>query len=436
MNNNKELALATQNELAVASAVAAVTAEIKSCLQLAQMFKRDVDDSRIAILNTCKRPGFAPHVCYVKPIGKTRISGISIRGAEVAANYWKNIKTMVGVIYDDENKRIMNVCGMDLETNTSYSEQFTVEKIIERKFLKQGQEMAYDRLNSYGDKVYGIRPTTDEFDVKVAAQISKKLRNIILRLIPEDIKEEMIEVSNKAMTDQAAKDPKGESKKIADAFSQFNINPSDLKSYLGHDLSKCSPGELAELRTIHKTIKDGQAKWTDYLPVEQPEDPELNTGKNWETDETPDPEEEKKRKEAAKSAKKRAETKKPEKREELKKEEEIPSEDKKQDKEEPGEGEQKENEKKQDKEKETPQEKTAPGETEQAKDPAKPKRPKKEALIATIEEQLEEIPPGLIRREVERHCFIQEKCLDLPSLWQSFKVEILEGISEELERRI
>lgn len=436
MNNNKELAAATKNETAVASASAMAIAEIRSCLQLAKMYPRDIDDARINILNTCKRPGFAPHVCYSKPIGKKKIKGISIRGAEVAANNWSNIKSMSGIVYDDDEKRIINVVSMDLQTNTSYSSQVIVDKIVERKSPKQGQIIVYERLNSYGEKVYGVEPTKDEFEVKVAAQVSKQIRNNILRLIPEDIKEEMINTANKTMQNQAAEDPKGEAKKIADAFAELSVTPSDLKNYLGHPLSKASPAQIVELRVIFKTIKDGQSTWNDYLSTEESEDkePEFKP-ESWENDETPEPEEKKKDTAAPPKEKVKEETKTTS--------EPDQKEDEKEKKQEPKKQANKCDEHGSYVEDECPDCNAAdpgkpetPEENEEKTEPEKPKRPRKEKLIVAIEEQLDEIPPGLIRREIERHCNIQEKSLDNPKLWTSFKVAILEDITEELEKRI
>lgn len=266
MESNNELALATKNEVAIASASAMAIAEIRTAMQLAKMYPRDNNQARINILDTCRRPGFAPHLCYGKPIGGRIIPGISIRGAEVAANYWGNIKSMSGIVYDDEKKRIVNIVSMDLQTNTSYSSQVVVDKIIERKYLKKGQIKLYERENSEGKTVYGVTPTTDEFEVKVAAQISKQIRNNILRLIPEDIKEEMVIAANKTMADKAAEDPFGEVKKIVDCFATLRVMPIDLHAFLGHDVGKCSPAQVAELRVMYKSIKDGEAVWSDYLP--------------------------------------------------------------------------------------------------------------------------------------------------------------------------
>lgn len=269
-NGNKEM-MVSQNEVATSSVQAAVTAEIQSGLVIAKRFPRDEDNSRALILRTCKRPRFAACVEYSKPIGGKRITGVSIRAAEVAGNSWGNLKTMVSILFDDEGqgntpgRRIINISAMDLQTNTSWSTQAVIEKTVERSTVKRGQKVYGNRVNSYGKTTYIVKPTADEFEVKVAATTSKLLRNNILRLIPEDIKEEMVETARETIADKAAKDPDGERKKIIDAFSSLNIMPTDLKEYLGKDPAKLSPAEIVDLGAIWKTIKDGQANWSDYI---------------------------------------------------------------------------------------------------------------------------------------------------------------------------
>jgi hypothetical protein len=43
------------------------------------------------------------------------------------------------------------------------------------------------------------------------------------------------------------------------------VHPSDLKSYLGHDLGTCSPAELDQLRGLYAAIKGGDVRWQDAL---------------------------------------------------------------------------------------------------------------------------------------------------------------------------
>ncbi len=55
------------------------------------------------------------------------------------------------------------------------------------------------------------------------------------------------------------------SKKLASAFSALGVSPGELKKFLGHELSSCSPSELADLRKVYASIKEGEASWAEHL---------------------------------------------------------------------------------------------------------------------------------------------------------------------------
>jgi hypothetical protein len=65
--------------------------------------------------------------------------------------------------------------------------------------------------------------------------------------------------------DDAARDPDGERKKIADAFAEIHVKASDLVEYLGHSLDSCSPAELVQLRGLFGAIRDGEATWATVM---------------------------------------------------------------------------------------------------------------------------------------------------------------------------
>ena len=132
--------------------------------------------------------------------------------------------------------------------------------------------MLSERINSYGDKVYLVKATEDEIMTKQAAAVSKALRNEGLRLIPQDIIEEAIERARETVKKRDKADPDAARKKLADAFASLRIMPADLEKYLGHPLGQTSPAELQDLRSIYQTIKDGEAKWSDYVATGKDED--------------------------------------------------------------------------------------------------------------------------------------------------------------------
>lgn len=266
---NTPSAIAYADPAAVAAAEAA-KARIQAAYIMAMQKKRSYDQSRIKILEACSRPAFAEKVEYSKPVGGGKpIVGPSIRFAELALREWGNISYESQVVYDDDITRRISVAITDLETNTTFSASIQLNKTVERK-KTDGREVVGERINSYGDKVYIVKATEDEIMNKQAAAISKTLRNEGLRLIPQDIVEEAIEKARETVKKRDKADPDAARKKLADAFAALRIMPTDLEAHLGHPLSQTSPVELQELRSIYQTIKDGEAKWGDY--VAKPED--------------------------------------------------------------------------------------------------------------------------------------------------------------------
>jgi hypothetical protein len=203
-------------------------------------------------------------VQYSKPVGRSSIVGPSIRFAELALREWGNILYENQVVYDDEMTRRIQVTIIDLETNATFGAAVQIAKTVERK-SKSGRDVVTERINSQGETVYIVRATDDEITNKQAAMISKTLRNEGLRLIPQEIIEEAIEVSQKTMQSQDAQDPDAARKKVIGLFNSLGVQPKDLEEYLRHPLSQCVPSELQDLRSIYSSIRDGEAKWIDYV---------------------------------------------------------------------------------------------------------------------------------------------------------------------------
>lgn len=262
-NGNKQLQAANGTELAAAASAAMAKAEIESAYIMALKKPRNWADVRSKIIAACERPVFAEKAEYAKPMGKDKISGPSIRFAETVIQAAGNIKTSATVIYDDENLRKVHVQVIDLENNISYGKEITLNKTVERSYLKQGQEPIATRLNSYGRMVYIVPATEDELLVKQAAQESKIIRTCGLRMIPQDIVEEAMEVAR--ATCKKNIDPKAELNKILDAFSKLGVKPSDIASYLKKPIEQIVGADIDDLRQIYTALKDGDARWADFL---------------------------------------------------------------------------------------------------------------------------------------------------------------------------
>lgn len=258
-----ELVKPTTNERELSTVAAAENARaiIAASFHMALTHPRDTNQARVEMLESCTRPRFAESALYSKPVGGRKITGLSIRAAEELIRLWGNIRVSTNVIYDDLDKRVLNICVMDLQTNSAYSQEVTLQKTVERKKLKDGQVAISERVNSYGEVVYLVHATEDDFLNKQGSAISKVIRNYGLRLIPPDIKEEVIEQIQKTLTGNIEANRADEIKKITDAFYTLGVMPEALGKYLDQDLGSLSPQQIIDLRGTYTRIKEGDITW-------------------------------------------------------------------------------------------------------------------------------------------------------------------------------
>ncbi len=267
-----------RGELAVAAMAAKAKAEIESRFVIAKhpANRRNVDLARTTILSSCKREAFARGAIYRKPVGGEKtVDGFSIRFAEEAIKAMGNISSDTMTIYEDEDRRIIHITVTDLESNTTYGDEVSISKTVERRKLKEGQVALSQRRNSYGDIVFLVPATDDDLLNKINAAKSKVLRNSGLRLVPQDILEEAWDAIVETMQNGGS-DPQKEKKRVVDAFMSLNINPGELERYLKHSLDTISPKELNELRNIYTAIKDEETTWGAVMETAAPKKPAKN----------------------------------------------------------------------------------------------------------------------------------------------------------------
>lgn len=251
-------------ETAATAVAAQAEAAVKARYWLAIQRPRDWEDVRVRLEKECHRPGFADSAWYRKPIGQG-VEGFSIRFAEAALRCMTNCYPETLVVFEDDRKRIIQVGVTDLESNLTYTSQIVINKTVERRQLKDGQQPISQRVNSTGQTVYLVEATEDDLLNKQNALISKALRTNALRLMPGDILDRCENLILKTRQDKAAQDPDAQKRALVDAFHAQGITPADLMAYLGHSLDRVQPAELVELRSVYTAIKDGETKWDDVM---------------------------------------------------------------------------------------------------------------------------------------------------------------------------
>lgn len=271
-------ALATRNEFGaqhqtmavVETASTAVAAQSKAMVEaryiMAMQRPRNWDQVRQNLITECKRPTFAHNksAYYRKPIGKG-VEGLGIRFVEVALRCMTNVLVETTMIFEDDIKEVHRVSVTDLESNLTYPLDVRVSKTVERsKPMDDGSYISV-RLNSQNRPTYTVPANDDDLLNKRAAQISKAIRTLGLRIIPGDLQDEAEEIIKMVRLDENAKDPDRARKKMVDAFGSLGVKASDLVEYLGHPLDTCSPQEMTDMFALYGAIKDGEATWKQVM---------------------------------------------------------------------------------------------------------------------------------------------------------------------------
>lgn len=235
------------NELAPTAAAAEKQFEIQSAIIIAKRFPRDEDSAFQKLMKACGRSTFAGDAQYSFPRGEGLVSGPSVQLAREAARNWTNIRYGLTIIRDDAQSRQIQGWAWDVETNTKVTAEDDFQKLI---FRKGKGWIAPDERD--------LRELTNRRGAIL-------VRNCILQILPKDLIEDALYQCSTTLESDAAKDPDAARKRILVSFSELNVTAEMLSAYLGHPVGQSSPAEIAGLRKVYASIRDGNTKWVDYV---------------------------------------------------------------------------------------------------------------------------------------------------------------------------
>ena len=264
-------------EMSTTAAAAEANMTIQAAVIMARKFPRNEDQAFEALMRSCQRPRFAEVASYSFPRGGQQVSGASIKLAREAKRLWGNIRTGLEITFDEQGDGTTRDPGLrrirgwawDLQTNTYES--------FEDSFLKLHQR-----------KVRGVDTqwiVPDERDLRELTfrRGAICVRNAILALMPPDLIDDARDEAAQTIEAQAKKDPEGEKKKLIMGFSRLKVTPEMLEELIGHPLAQASPAEIANLRQVFVSIRDGNTRWPDHvtngdptkngMPKAPPDDP-------------------------------------------------------------------------------------------------------------------------------------------------------------------
>lgn len=243
-------------EVGVASAVAREQSEILAATMTAHKFPRNETAARTKALNSFERLSMAEAAQYKFPRGGKQISGPSIDMAVECARCWRNIRQGLRIVKVGEETVHIKGYACDLETNSYVEFEDEFEKLVQRKI--NGQTM-------------WVKPDERDLRELINRRGAILVRNAILRVLPPDLIEDCIGVSEntlKKANEKSLKDnPKETLNKLAFGFSRFGVTADMLEKYIGNKLDAITPEQLTDLLKIYNSIKDGQSKREEHFDV-------------------------------------------------------------------------------------------------------------------------------------------------------------------------
>lgn len=248
--------------------------EVQGQIVMAKKFPRNEVQSFNRIIQACQRRSLAEKAEYEYPRGGQKVTGPSIRLAEVAAQNWGNIDFGVVELEQRNGESKVMAYAWDLETNTRQTKIFSVPHVRSTK--------------------KGNVPLTDPRDIyeMVANQGARRLRSCILGIIPGDVVEDAMEQCNKTMIGKSEKPIIDLVKDMAAIFEkEFSVPLEAIEKYIGCKSSAFSMNDLVRLKRVYTSLKDGMAKREEIfeLPgVEKSEAVDAFAGKEKKEEKTQD----------------------------------------------------------------------------------------------------------------------------------------------------
>lgn len=235
------------HELAVSAQEASAQRAIEVSMAIAQRFPRNEDAAFARVIRSCNRTTFADLAVYSFPRGGSVVEGPSVNLAREIGRCWGNIQYGTDIVHDSDESRTVRAWAWDMETNTRRNQDATFKKLIYRKgkgWVAPDERDLRELTNKHGETA---------------------LRNCLLHLVPPDLVEDALTACRETLKRDATKDPDAARKGVIKAFSGLGIKVEDLEQFLGHRLSLITAEEIAQLRSIWKSISDGNSKWSEYV---------------------------------------------------------------------------------------------------------------------------------------------------------------------------
>jgi len=243
----------------VSAGSALVRLENTTQMQIAIQRPRNEDKILAAAKAELERyPSMADEAIYSKPAGKNKegkdvyVEGLSIRAAESLANRWSNSAYGCEITGEDDNAIYLAAIFMDYENNTRH--------VIQRRVSKTYKKAQSTTIVAY---------SPDRLDMKVAAETSKGLREVILRSIATGLKKEYEHHAYRVLEMQPLDQRR---LAIAARFKEVGVKKDAIEKKMEKKIEELTQDDLKILSGLLNAIREGEVSATEALGVEEKHD--------------------------------------------------------------------------------------------------------------------------------------------------------------------
>lgn len=236
--------------------------EVQGALVIAKNYPRDTVAAFARIMESCKRITLAQTALYSYPRGGETVTGPSIRLAEVLAQNYGNIEFGTRELDRLAGRSVAESYCWDLETNVRQTMVFEVPHEIGLK----------------GGKKKFLTDPRDIYEL-VANMGARRRRACILGIIPADITEAARDRCRKTLAEGGGEPMVDRIRRVVTAFEAVGVSLEMLERRLDHEIKLTTGDEIVELQAIYNSLKDKQAKRSDFFDFkdEEPESADAKT---------------------------------------------------------------------------------------------------------------------------------------------------------------
>lgn len=228
-------------------------AQVQGALIVAQQRPRDEMMAMQRIRESCQFQSLAERAFFRFPRGGETVSGPSIHLATEVARCWGNVDYGITELRrDDANgESEMLSYAWDLETNNRVTNTF----IVPHKRDKKG----------------GPQALTDMRDIyeNNANNAARRLRECIFRVLPIYITEEAKSLCHATLENGGGEPLADRRTKVLEAFHSIGVTRRQIERKVGIQADRMTAVDIANLRIVFKSIKQGEVRKEDEFPDDQ-----------------------------------------------------------------------------------------------------------------------------------------------------------------------